>query len=115
MGFGMLDSDGSDATGSEVVVEATGELGTCEGTETVVFADETGTAVLLAGNSVRLRLAVALAGAVDEFCMVSADNLEAVGVRTSDVVAAVESSGIGPTGRVVDDSAPSVAEVSYTD
>ena len=115
MGFGMLDSDGSDATGSEVLVEATGELGTCEGTETVVFADETGTGVLLAGNSVRLRLAVALAGAVDEFSMVSADNVEAVGVRTSDVVAVVESSGIGATGSVVDDSAPAVAAVSDTD
>ena len=112
MGFGTLDSDGSDAIVSEDLVTATGKLGTCEGTETVVCADGTGTAVLLNGNSVRLRLAVALAGAVVKFSIVSDDGVELVGDRTSDVVATVESSGTGTTGSAVDDSAPAVGDCS---
>ena len=108
MGFGTLDSDGSDTTDSEDLVAAADEVGTCEGTDTVVCADRSATAVLLEGNSVRLRLAVALAGAIDEFSTVSDGGVEVVGEETSDVVATVESSGIGTTGTAVDDSAPAV-------
>ena len=108
MGFGTLYSDGSDATDPEDLIAAADELGTCEGTDTVVCADGTGAAVLLEGNSVRLRLAVALAGAIEEFSTVSNDGGEVVGDKPSDIVATVESSGIGTTGTAVDDSAPAV-------
>ena len=60
IGFGVLDSDGSGILDGKVDGRVADEAGSAEATDTDVFAD--GATGSLEGNSVRLRLAVALAG-----------------------------------------------------
>lgn len=61
MGFGVLESTGSETTDSDDLLAAADEIGFSDDAAACVFV-VSGRAGLLDGNSVRLRLAVALAG-----------------------------------------------------
>ena len=114
MGFGVLNSDGSDVADSEtlLVLVAADETATCEGIENEVFADEIGMAVLLGGNSVRLRLAVALASVLGLSSVKMGNGEKTEGTKVSDAVATFESVEIGTTGGNIGDSETTVDDCS---
>lgn len=91
IGFGVFDSDGSGSLDGEAFEVAAEDVISSELRFPDVFADNAGLSVLLAGKSVRLRLAVALAPELSFDPVVSGSRVGTLGSEVWGVTTCLDS------------------------